>query len=68
MMAMTITDGDISAVFPTGLKIIYSYSVSPVGEATKYVTGGTVSGGTITLGITDSNGSDYTLYLTAYGI
>jgi len=66
-MAMPIVDNDTNAIFPTGLKIIYSYSVSPPGQSAKYVTGGTVTGGSINVSLTDPNGS-YTLYLTAYGI
>jgi hypothetical protein len=66
-MAMPIADNDLAAVFPTGLKLIYSYSVSSPSTAGKYVTQGTVVGGTITLTVTDHDASGI-IYLTAYGI
>jgi hypothetical protein len=66
-MKMPCISGDTSAVFPTQLKKIYSYSVSSPTTAEKYVTRGVISGGTITLTITDPTEAA-TLYLTAYGI
>lgn len=67
LMKMTYGNGDTTVTVATGLKIIYSYSVSPTSVATKTVTDGDVSGGTITLTVTDPLGAAY-LFVTAIGI
>jgi hypothetical protein len=64
---MTYGNADTSVVVNTGLKKIYSYSVSPTSVATKTVTAGAVSGGTITLTVTDPLAACY-LTVTAWGI
>jgi hypothetical protein len=63
----TYGNGDTSIVFDTGLKIVYSYSVSPTSVVTKQVTDSDVSGGTITVTVADPLGAAY-LFITAIGI
>lgn len=67
MMKMTYGNGDTSVVAATGLKIIYSVTHSTSSVATKTVTDCDVSGGTVTLTVTDPLGTAY-LFITAIGI
>lgn len=66
-MGMSMVAGDDTVTVNTGLKKIYSYSVSPPAVTAKPVDYGTVSGGTITLHVTDPNAT-VTLMVTAVGI
>lgn len=63
----TYGNGDTSIVAATGLKKIYSYTISAASVTTKLVDIGAVSGGTITLTVADPLANAY-IYLTAYGI
>jgi hypothetical protein len=67
MMKMTYGNGDTSVTVNTGLKIIYSYSISPTSVTTKSVDYATVSGGTITVAVTDPLAACY-FFVTAIGI
>ena len=67
MMKMSIISGDTIATVVTGLKLIYSFSVSPPGVTAKALDHSTVSGGTITVNFTDPAVSA-DLYVTAIGI
>jgi hypothetical protein len=67
MMKMSLISGDTAATVETGLKIIYSFSVSPPGVTTKPLDHSTVSGGTITVNFTDPVAT-CALYVTAIGI
>jgi hypothetical protein len=67
IMAMSLISGDDTVTVATGLKKIYSYSVSPAAVTAKPVDYGTISGGTITLHVTDPAANE-TLYVTAIGI
>lgn len=64
---MTYGNGDTSIVVNTGLKIIYSYDVSPPAVTAKAVDYGVVAGGVITLTVADPLGSDY-IFVRAFGI
>ena len=66
-MQIPLISGDTAATIRTNLKMIYSYSVGPPSVAAKYVTQGTVSGGVISLTVTDP-ATDMVLYVTAYGL
>ena len=66
-MKKTYDNGDTSIPCATGLKLIYGYSTSPTSVATKYITTGAVSGGTITLTATDPLAPCY-VFVTAWGI
>jgi len=67
MMKMSVISGDTIAIVATGLKIIYSFSVSPPAATGKALDHSTVSGGTITVNFTDPEAS-VGLYVTAIGI
>ena len=67
MMKMTVVNGDTIATVNTGLKIIYSFSVSPPGVTAVPLDHSTVSGGTITVNFTDPVAT-CALYVTAIGI
>lgn len=64
---MTYDNGDTSIVVNTGLKIIYSYDVSPPAVTGKAVDYGEVAGGTITLTVADPLAPDY-LFVRAFGV
>ena len=67
-MKMTYDNGDTTVTCPTRLRNIYGYTISSgTSVATKYVTRGTVSGGTVTLTVTDPGAACY-LTLIAWGI
>ena len=66
LMKMTYGNGDTSVVCATGLNKIISYTVSPASVTTKLVDIGAVSGGTITLTVTDPLAAAY-LFVTAWG-
>jgi hypothetical protein len=66
MIRMDYEDNDTTVTVPTGLRKIRSFDVSPTSVADKYVTTSAVSGGTITLTVTDSGAACY-LYVTAHG-
>jgi hypothetical protein len=68
MIAMSLVSGDDTVTVNTGLKIIYSWSVSAPGVTAKPLDYATVSGGTITQYCTDPSTAGETLYFTAYGI
>lgn len=67
LMKMSLINGDDTVTVKTGLKIIYSYSVSPPAITAKPVDYATVSGGTITIHTTNP-GASMSLYVTAEGI
>jgi len=67
MKKFTYDNGDTSITCKTGLKKIYAYTTGPTSIATKYVTRGTVAGGTITLTVTDPLAPAY-VFVTAIGI
>jgi hypothetical protein len=67
MIKMTLISGDTVATVKTGLKKIYSYSVSPPQISGKALDHTTVAGGTITVNFTDPATGAY-LYVTAIGI
>jgi hypothetical protein len=65
-MEMTLISGDTSVVVDTGLRRIFSYSVSPYTLTTKLLLQATVSGGTITQVVTDPAAGEV-LYYTIIG-
>jgi len=67
MMNMSLVAADDTVTVETGLKLIYSYSVSAPAITAKPVDYGTISGGTITLHVT-APGANMALYVTAIGI
>jgi len=67
MMKMSLISGDTIATVVTGLKLIYSFSVSPPEKTGKALDHSTVSGGTITVNFTDP-AATAALYVTAIGI
>jgi hypothetical protein len=67
MMKMSLISGDDTVTVNTGLKLIYSYSVSPQAVTAKTVDYGTVAGGVITLHIDDPVATK-DLYVTAIGL
>lgn len=67
MMNMNVISGNTIATVNTGLKIIYSFSVSPPGVTAVPLDHSTVSGGTITVNFTDPVAT-VALYVTAIGI
>ena len=67
MMKYTYESGDTTVTATTGLKIIYSYSLSPTSLTAKAVDYATVSGGTITIHVADPVADCY-LFVTAIGI
>jgi len=67
MMKMTYASGDTSVTVSTGLKIIYSYTISTYSLTTKTILQATVSGGTITVTVTDPGAAAY-FFVTAIGI
>jgi hypothetical protein len=68
MIKVTYGSGNTTLTIPTGLKKIYSFDVSPTATTSDYVTNQAVSGGTITLTVTDSTPSTSYVFVTAYGI
>lgn len=66
LMKMTYGNGDTTVTCNTGLNKIISYTVSATSVATKTVTDGDVSAGTITLTVTDPLAACY-LFVTAWG-
>jgi hypothetical protein len=66
-MKMSLVSGDDTVTVKTGLKLIYSYSVSPQAVTGKIVDYGTVAGGTITLHVT-APGASKDLYVQAIGL
>ena len=66
-MKLTYQNADVAGTAVTGLKIIYGYTISPTSIATKYVTGSTVAGGTITLALTNPLAECY-CFVTAWGL
>ena len=66
-MKMALVSGDTIVTVNTGLKIIYSYSVSMPTITGKTLDYGTVAGGTITLNVTNPAANEY-LFITAWGI
>jgi hypothetical protein len=68
MMNMSLVAADDTVTVATGLKIIYSYSVSPPAVTAVPVDYATVSGGTITIHCTAPGGTGEALYVTAIGI
>ena len=67
LLKYTLASGDTTITAATGLKIIYAWFISAPSVAAKYVTTGTVSGGTITITVTDPLAAEY-FYVTAFGI
>ncbi len=67
LMKMNLISGDDTVTVRTGLKWIYSYSISPPAITAKPVDYATVAGGVITIHTTDP-GADMSLYVTAEGI
>jgi len=67
MMKMSLINGDTIATVNTGLKIIYSFSVSPPAITAVPLDHSTVSGGVITVNFTNP-GASADLYVTAIGI
>ena len=65
-MKMTYDNLDTTVTCATGLKQIVSYNTSVPSVATKYITRGVVTGGSIALTVTDPAAACY-LFLTAYG-
>jgi len=67
-MKKTYDNLDTTVTCATGLRNLFGYTV-PSGSsiATKYVTAGTVSGGTVTLTVTDPAAPAY-LTLIAWGV
>lgn len=67
-LKMTYDNGDTTVTCATGLRNLFGYTV-PQGSsvATKYVTRGTVAGGTVTLTVTDPLAPAY-LTLIAWGV
>jgi len=63
---MVYDSGDTSLTVPTGLHTIDSVEVSPCSVNTKYPTGQTVAGGTVTVAVTNPAGAAY-LFVTAFG-
>jgi hypothetical protein len=64
---MALVAGDDTVTVKTGLKTIYGYSVSPPTITAKPIDYGTVSGGTITLHVTNPAASE-NLTVKAIGI
>jgi hypothetical protein len=64
---MSYDNGDTSIAVATGLKKIYSFSVSPTSVTAKKVDYATVAGGTITITVANPLAPCY-LKVTAYGI
>jgi hypothetical protein len=67
MIKMTLISGDTVATVRTGLKKIYSFSVSPPEKTTKALDHSTVAGGVITVNFADPL-AGASLYITAIGI
>ena len=67
MMNMTLAAADDTITVDTGLKIIYSYSVSPPAVTAVPIDYATVAGGTITIHKT-APGVAEAIYVTAIGI
>lgn len=67
MMKMALINGDDTVTVNTGLKIIYSYEISPPAITAKPVDYATVAGGVITIHTTNP-GANMALYVTAEGI
>ena len=67
-MKMTYGNLDTTVTCATGLRSLYGYIISSASSVdTKYVTRGTVAGGTVTLTVTDPAGAAY-LTLIAWGV
>jgi hypothetical protein len=66
MMEMTLVSGDASVVVDTGLRKIFSYTVSPYTLTTKLLLQATISGGVITQVVTDPAAGEV-LYYTVFG-
>lgn len=66
LMKMTYGNGDTTVTCATGLNKIIGHTESAPSVATKYVTAQAVSGGTITLTVTDPLAACY-LFVTAWG-
>lgn len=67
MCTVNYQNGDTSLTVDTGLKKLYSYTVSPTSVATKTVTRTTVASGVLTITATDPLADCY-LTVTAFGI
>ena len=67
LMKMSLINTDDTVTVNTGLKLIYSYSVSPQAVTAKIVDYGTVAGGVITLHVT-APGASKDLYVQAIGL
>jgi len=67
MMKMNVISGDTVATCKTGLKKIYSVSVSPPGVTAKALDHTTIAGGVVTVNFTNPVAS-VPLYVTAIGI
>jgi hypothetical protein len=67
MMKMSLVTGDTVVTVNTGLKLIYSWSVSSPAITGKTLDHGTVSGGVITQNVTNPAANE-ALYFTAIGI
>jgi hypothetical protein len=68
MQKITYGAGNTTLTVPTGLKKIYSYEVSPTATTGDYVTKAAVSGGTITLTVTDSTPDRSYVFVTTFGL
>jgi hypothetical protein len=66
-MQMSLVSGDTVVTVNTGLRIIYYWNVCPPAITGKTIDYGTVSGGTITLNVTNPAANE-TLYFEAVGI
>lgn len=66
-MGMSLVSGDDTVTVATGLKKIYGYTVGLPTITAKSLDYATISGGTITLHVTDPVAAE-TLIVTAYGI
>lgn len=66
-MSMSLIAGDDTVTVKTGLKKIYSYAVSCPSITAKPIDYGTVSGGTITLHVTNPAANE-SLLVTSWGI
>jgi hypothetical protein len=67
MIKMSLINGDDVATVKTGLKKIYSFTVSPPEITGKALNHSTVAGGTITVNFTNP-AANASLYVTAIGI
>ncbi len=67
LMKMQLIAGDDTVTVKTGLKLIYSYSISPPAITAKPVDYATVSGGTITI-YTTNPAASMDLYVSAIGL